>query len=1016
MSSREKLAGDVAVSLTKTGLAFIAGGPVGAAGAIIPDLFDYGLQWLRSGTSELDRDLLQHHIYPINEHLFTALEQLEAGYEELANKRDEPSDLYCATPEKFYTFRRGTSWIGVHRGWDVKRHFHDELLEQILRVPQSRFGKPPTAGIVGPGGSGKSISLRRLAIDLVGKDKDVWWVDQSSKLGVSGVQEKLGRGEVNHRFLLVDEVEHLDDKVAEEVLRLVSNTPSLNLIVAGRSLPGPIRGRLRSSDRLIELKLARDREAILDKIAEIKPEWSESARILKQAPFREARLIRVLLVLARAGAAPGDREELEQKFVEIVKDDVIRVADEVSARVALAVVESACVRTVGYDVSLGTFARLAGVSDVGEYDQSVLEPTGDNRRWQILSPLMEPDEQTETAVFQHDELAWGILEAAKQGLLMGTKLQCEVPNAELLPPTGDPQWMRGVLQQILQEGSRPSSSVALYGFARDRMSAVGEKTIRSGLKTLLEQKNDHYRYLMMLVDGTLQLEKSECKRLLFKAAEIVPLKDVYWGFVIHHQPWLRKDERLLRKLYYEVGCRAAPILVALLKILPKAEKQQLAKECLESSNRHTSEIALAASLRVLEDGGAPWVRDHIDEARVRRHAELYRSCLHALPREEASENVATVLNTWWESLGEPGKESWINPEVIAACMKKQPQLGKIYARMYLERVHSENVVGHPAILGQSLDLLGTEASKYALSILSNWPEYGLQTLEKSINIAEERNPKAARRFAQAYLGEYIKNPDQVGIQNLTTRSLRLLGSEACDKAQAILDLDSKPDSSVLAVALETLAGEGDETEDSKKGDLAEEYAERILRSEDEIEWDLLSISLRLAPQNSRVVKCRVINLLQEEDEEGGWSSEIPSWLKARALSHRVEDPIRKERAHSILEEWQKRHRRLVSAALRAYWDCPEEVREVCNAILERWHQDLYYQHKNDFDTIYGGHIRKALANPSIPRVRRRESVRQMWEEHQRNTGFIPDKLVLRLEGILVADEWPQWSSHWEEES
>ncbi len=91
-----------------------------------------------------------------------------------ANGRD-PSEGRI-TPERFYSFKQDAAWLGIFRDWDVRRRFHDQLsrcVEHLLSADSA----VRIAAIMGQGGTGKSVALRRLGVDFAAAGLEVWWVE-----------------------------------------------------------------------------------------------------------------------------------------------------------------------------------------------------------------------------------------------------------------------------------------------------------------------------------------------------------------------------------------------------------------------------------------------------------------------------------------------------------------------------------------------------------------------------------------------------------------------------------------------------------------------------------------------------------------------------------------------------------------------------------------------------------------------------------------------------------------------
>lgn len=510
-------------------------------------------------------EFLPHGAYRVGRRLFEREEGRERQMMTEAAARGEDPEKYRVTREEFYTFRPEASWLGVLRNWDAPRSFHSELLAHVLstRYPPHHC---PAAAIIGPGGSGKSVALRRLAVDLAQQGQRVWWVEEPERLIRFGLSQ-LASAEPEPCFLMLDEIEGLEDQYAKRLRSDLQRHPSLILVVAGRHLPGSFRGRVTAGAGLFEPDEAADRATILAKIAETIPAWAQTAGQLAAEPLRNARLIRVLLVLARREAAPSNLEELETTFLEILADDIRRIR-AILPGLAEAVIDAAAMREVHPHISRRTLIALADHYQPMASIPSLLEEVVGNPRWQALAPLVSHDPQFDKVQFYHDELAEGLILAGQRNLL-GPRI------------VGDDAWRKATLDLVIRLGSRFSSSCALSGAARRSPPLVSSEHVVRYVRQLLAAGNDHPSYLCLIVDERLPLEQRERLELLSAAAQFSPCTNWLWGEVwswIRHYPKAKAGE-LLEQLY-QAGCRAPSILNPLLDHLPLERAKGLAREWL----------------------------------------------------------------------------------------------------------------------------------------------------------------------------------------------------------------------------------------------------------------------------------------------------------------------------------------------------------------------------------------------------------------------------------------------------
>jgi hypothetical protein len=122
----------------------------------------------------------------------------------------------------------------------------------------------------------------------------VWWVEEPEQLLQFGLSQIADIGN-DPQFLLVDDIQYLEDGQAQRFKRDFQKNRSLILVVAGRKLPPAFHVRIRPGAGLFDPYKAIDGVSILDKIAVSIPEWADTAEKLKAEPLWKARLIRILV-------------------------------------------------------------------------------------------------------------------------------------------------------------------------------------------------------------------------------------------------------------------------------------------------------------------------------------------------------------------------------------------------------------------------------------------------------------------------------------------------------------------------------------------------------------------------------------------------------------------------------------------------------------------------------------------------------------------------------------------------
>jgi hypothetical protein len=441
--------------------------------------------------------------------------------------------------------------------------------------------------------------------------------------------------------------------------------------------------QVRSGAGLFDSYKAIDAVSILDKIAVTIPEWVDTAEKLKAEPLRKARLIRILVVLARRKAAPRNLEELETAFLEIIADDISKIRLTLPG-LADAVIDAAAIREVGHDISRETFIALAKYHQPEASIPILLEEIRGNQRWQVLESLLSHNPEYDTVQFHHDELAEGIILAGQRGLL-GSRI------------IGDDAWREATLDMVINRGSKHSSSYALSDFVRNHPSIISQERALKYIDQLFAAGNGHHSYLRLIVDEALDLDPQERIDLLLAVARVVPSNRWLWGTV---RGWIqrnyqKKEQRceVLEQLY-RAGCRSSDIIIQLLQYLPHKRACIIAKKLLADKTTHPH--VLSACLNLLGDAAKDEAKRLLNKS---EDPQVLCACLNLLD-DEAKDEAKILL-----------KKSE-DDQVIYACLNVLNDEAKDEAK----RLLADKTI-HPSVLSACLYLLGYRAKNEAKILL-----------------------------------------------------------------------------------------------------------------------------------------------------------------------------------------------------------------------------------------------------------------------------------------------------------
>ncbi|MBD2102627.1 ATP-binding protein [Leptolyngbya sp. FACHB-261] len=882
------------------------------------------------------REFLPEGAYPVGQSLWQREEAYQRQALEAATKRGEDPEAQRITPEKFYAAQHQAGWLGCFRGWDIRRSFSSELLHQVLNAGHHNC---PAAAILGPTGSGKTVALRRLALDLYEQGYKVWWVQDPERLLRFGLAE-LTKGEAP-QFLLVDNIQKLENEDVRRLQQGLRRRTDLGLVVAGRQLPPALQAKVSASSGLFTAESSADWVAIVQKAAELVPTWARAARTLTTAPLVAPNLVHLLWVLAagrpvaNAAQDPAAQDftaqDLERAFLEILADRVRRIRT-ILPDLAEAISDAAAIREVGRHISYHSFRLLADYhAALSGPSRSLQEPLS-ALAWSLLAPLLCFEPEYDAVRFQHQSLAEGLILAGQQGLL-GPR------------PIGTDTWRRATLDLMIKRGSSFSSSHALSGFVRTHPDLISQSQAIAYIQQLLASSNGHGAYLRLIVNERLALTPAQRLELLRAAAPLAPVNaqlwSAVWSWVQHNYEELEQKVELLTQLY-QAGCRDRNILLPLLQGLGNQQAQALAQTWLADTTIHPA--VLCRCLDLLGEAAQDRARQLL--ADVTTHPTVLCRCLDLLG--ETAQDRARQL------LADPA----MRPDVLCRCLDLLGKTALLEAKQLLT-----DPATHPFVLCRCLDLLGETALDSARQLLAD-PATHPFVLCCCLDLLGDARDEARQLLRSSQ--------DSV----VLCRCLDLLGEAAQDEAKQLLS--SRQDRAVLCRCLKLL------------GESAQEFALERIRDWTRTDPQVLVVCLEIAGTTAEAQELAIAML-------SVWDKNLPLVLRAPALAIPTDTPLRRQRALRILNDWHRQYRPLVTAALNALWDEPALVFEYCQAIVSRWHREIMYRRKHRLPE-YDGHLVLALSHPGLHREARK-AAQAMLAAEQRSPGL----LSLELQQSLVAN-------------
>ncbi|HVW97067.1 MAG TPA: hypothetical protein VHA56_13940 [Mucilaginibacter sp.] len=240
------------------------------------------------------------------------------------------SDKFIPNKSDFYLAKKDNDcqWRGVVRNWDYPRETLDIVKEYILKCfdRESRIA----AVIHGPGGSGKSIFLRRLAIQCINKDFKILWVDDFQKFCETDLETIKNIFSVNYLVILEDwHFVKSNGPLINTFINKIINIYNVRVVIGDRS---PIEEKeyyhYLSEDGDFRL-LPNENQKIIKRILELNNVWKESTEKIVHLPeFYNAPLYIILFVIARTSkdAISVKSKDILSRFREIIIDDLSKIS------------------------------------------------------------------------------------------------------------------------------------------------------------------------------------------------------------------------------------------------------------------------------------------------------------------------------------------------------------------------------------------------------------------------------------------------------------------------------------------------------------------------------------------------------------------------------------------------------------------------------------------------------------------------------------------------------------------
>jgi hypothetical protein len=226
-------------------------------------------------------------------------------------------------PIDFYSSNSFVQWYGIIKKWDAPRQHFSNICTTIAASFADKYSDMPVAAIVsGDGGTGKSVLLRRIAMELRNEYTVYWIADNAIDFLDNEWEEDIEKHD-DEKYLLVLEDWYRNftktgsSETAVRLLQKVKRKPNVRLLIGDRpATPG---NYPKPKNALFDLKHKENADLLKYIITQI-PEWEGKFSEEQQTQLLETGLFQLLFVY-QYSMATEVLPKAGDYFLEIIQSD-----------------------------------------------------------------------------------------------------------------------------------------------------------------------------------------------------------------------------------------------------------------------------------------------------------------------------------------------------------------------------------------------------------------------------------------------------------------------------------------------------------------------------------------------------------------------------------------------------------------------------------------------------------------------------------------------------------------------
>ncbi|MET3537664.1 P-loop NTPase [Chryseobacterium limigenitum] len=241
------------------------------------------------------------------------------------------------TETKFYgaTQNNDCQWYGIINEYDIIRNGYDDLKKVITNSFIEEKDEKVTAVICGSAGSGKSTTLRRIAVDLHDEPIHIVWVEDVNieafiEKGFPAIKNIVEKNETQKFLIIIEDWYRIfkkeNKKTGIDILKKAKSINNIRIVIGDRTIDESYKNHRNNG---FELHLSSDENVeIIEKIVEKYPDWKlASERLLGENKDYKSSLFLLLFILARIDQKEFKNETLDlsepqQVFQRVIESDL----------------------------------------------------------------------------------------------------------------------------------------------------------------------------------------------------------------------------------------------------------------------------------------------------------------------------------------------------------------------------------------------------------------------------------------------------------------------------------------------------------------------------------------------------------------------------------------------------------------------------------------------------------------------------------------------------------------------